>query len=592
MTRHAKHPTRAPFVELRRLCRAAALGITVSTLFFCTTGCARQAGETLSVESTQEVMRQIDPAPLRLSQDAQHLYYNLLLADGIADNSPNVIAAALQRLLKLDPSASMYGNAAATMLSRGEYALATQMAGEGLQRHPDDTRLTLILTGIYTETGQLPKATELLEKHVKKNPSSPDITQALVRLYLSTGQDDKAAALMSVLPRTDKSPEADLFRASVLTTVGREAEAKKLLQDLLKKNPKLFEAWLELGYIAEGEKKFSEALKAYGKAADLMPDNDELLMRLAALHIQLKEPDKALAQIEKMQPSAVSYLQAAARFFESGYTSQAERMLDKASATGGSPDEINIVRSMIKQEQSKNPAEALAPLDKVPASSPLYSSALLQKARIHLNARNYDQLAAVSREGQGKFPEISEFIKLEAFALVRLQKKDEAIALMKKNLKRNPGDEDMLYSLGSVYDEAGNKEEALATMERLLVINPKNYQALNYVGYTLAEKNTDLSRALTLVTAALEQYPDADYIVDSLAWVQYRLGRFEDAWKSINRCIELGGDDGAMWDHYGDIAMALGKKSDAVKGYTKAVERQPENVEDIRKKLSGLSGTN
>ncbi|MDL2266421.1 tetratricopeptide repeat protein [Desulfovibrio sp. OttesenSCG-928-G15] len=576
--------------SLRSLCRTLVLGVSVPALFFCTTGCARQPGDSDSGLTIQEAQRQMDPSPMRLSQDAQQLYYNLLLADGLADNSHPVIAASLQKLVSLDPSPYNYSTGSALLLSRGDYPNALQMVKQGLTRYPDNTGLTLILTAIYTEIGKIPNAVELLESFIKRNPRSPEIAEALVRLYLNTGQDDKAATLMTVLPQTDKSPEGELFRANVLTTVGRAAEAKKILQGLVKKNPKFFEAWLELGYIAEGDKDFSEALKAYGKAAELMPDNEDLMLRLASLHISVKAPDKAMSILEKAKPTPVLFLQATARFFESGYTEYAQRTLDRAQELGGSADEINIVRSMIKQKLSGKTEDALAPLRLVPDSSPLYSSVLLQKAQIYLGVKQYEQMIAVARDGQKNFPQISEFVKLEAFGLVKTGKGDTAISLLEKHLKRSPNDEDMLYTLGTVLDEFGKKKEAMATMERLIKVNPKNYQALNYVGYSLAEQNTDLNRALTLVNTALEQYPDADYIMDSLAWVQYRLGRFEDAWKSINRCLELGGEEATIWEHYGDIALALGKKQEAVKGYAAAIEKQSENLNEIKQKLSRLTG--
>jgi tetratricopeptide (TPR) repeat protein len=216
-------------------------------------------------------------------------------------------------------------------------------------------------------------------------------------------------------------------------------------------------------------------------------------------------------------------------------------------------------------------------------------TALLQKTRVYLQARDYAKAYETARQGRERFPDFKELWGMEAYALVKLQEGPQAEKLIRRALKRYPDDEQILYALSVVQDETNRKAEAMKTMETIIGINPKNYQALNYVGYSLAEQNRDLSRAHELITAALEQNPDAAYIVDSLAWVQYRQGKFMDAWESINRCIDLGGDDEATnWEHYGDIALALNKKDEAVKGYSEALSREPDNVRELQRKLTRL----
>ena len=281
-------------------------------------------------------------------------------------------------------------------------------------------------------------------------------------------------------------------------------------------------------------------------------------------------------------------VQAALRLADGQYFTEAETVLGQAAKNGANPDEVSLFLSVIKQESAKDPLVGLEPLESIPPSSPLYPAALQQKARIYLQAKQYDKAHAVAVDARKRFPDNKELWGLEAYALVKLNKSAEAEKTLKKALERYPGDEELLFTLGSVQDEAGKKDEAMKTMEGIIAVNPKHFQALNYVGYTLAEKNTDLKRSLSLITAALEQNPDADYIVDSLAWVNYRLGNMEEAWKAITRCISLGGDDPTIWEHYGDIARAMGKREEAIKGYTEAIARKPANIGEVRKKLSDL----
>lgn len=556
---------------------------------FCSACSAEQITELpTETQTEQNSVADIDPSAWHLSKDAQRLYYYLLLAEAIADNSEDVLSEALKNLLLLDPSLPIFQDSATIHLSRGDFEAAESTALEGLQHFPGDPLLTLLLAGAYSENDQQAKAIGILEEFVKQNPDEQEIAEELVRLYLNEGQEDKAAELLGKLPEKAKTSDSELFRARVLASVGRMAEARKSLQELLKQSPDMFEAWVELGFLSEREKESAEAIKAYERALELMPDNPEIYFRIALLQIQAKQPDKALQTLDKASPSQGLYIQAALRFADGKYFREAESMLEKASQAGADSDEIALFSSMFKQEGSKDPKEGLAPLKSITPDSKLYPSALQQQVRIYIQAKEYSKAHAVAKEGRALFPDRRELWGLEAFSLVKLKEGVQAEKLLKQALAQYPGDEQILFSLATVLDELNKKDEAMAVMEQIIAANPKHYQALNYVGYTLAEKNLELERAYELVRAALEQSPDSDYIIDSLAWVQYRLGLFEDAWESINRCIALGGDEATMWEHYGDIAFVLGKFDEASKGYTEAIVRKPDNIAEVRKKLAGL----
>jgi len=125
-------------------------------------------------------------------------------------------------------------------------------------------------------------------------------------------------------------------------------------------------------------------------------------------------------------------------------------------------------------------------------------------------------------------------------------------------------------------------------MEKLLVKHPDHAQALNYVGYTLAEEGRDLDRALVLVTNAAKQDPDNGYILDSVAWVYYKLGDLDKAWEYIRDAVTVTKDDPTLWEHYGDIAKAMGKKKEARKGYGKSLEFGAKDPAAIKAKLKGI----
>ena len=164
-----------------------------------------------------------------------------------------------------------------------------------------------------------------------------------------------------------------------------------------------------------------------------------------------------------------------------------------------------------------------------------------------------------------------------------------ALTTLDKALVEFPDNADLLFSQGSIYDSLGEKDKAFAIMEAILKLTPDDPKALNYVGYTLAEQGKDLSRALELIQAAHKAEPNAEYIIDSLAWVYYQLGNYDLAWQYINQCLPLAEEDPVVWEHYADIAYKRNDIANAVKGYEQALAKEAKNKEAIEQKLKDIN---
>ncbi len=125
-------------------------------------------------------------------------------------------------------------------------------------------------------------------------------------------------------------------------------------------------------------------------------------------------------------------------------------------------------------------------------------------------------------------------------------------------------------------------------MEQVLRAHPDHTNALNYVGYTLAEEGHDLDRALVLVQKASLLDPENGYILDSVAWVHFKMGQLKLAWENIGYAVDIINNDPTVWEHYGDIARALGKTKSARKGYNYSLKYRTKNVDRVKQKLKDL----
>ena len=99
---------------------------------------------------------------------------------------------------------------------------------------------------------------------------------------------------------------------------------------------------------------------------------------------------------------------------------------------------------------------------------------------------------------------------------------------------------------------------------------------MNYLGYSLIEKNSNLDEALDMIERAVKESPDSGYIVDSLGWGYYKLGQYEKAVPNLERAAELMPVDPIVNDHLGDVYWMVGRKTEAEFQWRRALSFDPE----------------
>ncbi|TRD21706.1 tetratricopeptide repeat protein [Palleronia caenipelagi] len=137
---------------------------------------------------------------------------------------------------------------------------------------------------------------------------------------------------------------------------------------------------------------------------------------------------------------------------------------------------------------------------------------------------------------------------------------DKAIALFDRDER---GQWVVYFARGIARERQGNWEGTEVDFQKALELNPGQPQVLNYLGYSLIERRERLDEALDLIEQAVKASPDAGYIVDSLAWGLYRLGRYEEAVEPMERAAALMPVDPVVNDHLGDVLWSVGRKLEA-----------------------------
>lgn len=143
------------------------------------------------------------------------------------------------------------------------------------------------------------------------------------------------------------------------------------------------------------------------------------------------------------------------------------------------------------------------------------------------------------------------------------------------------------FSRGIAHERLGNWDAFEADMRQSLALDPDQAQVLNYLGYSFVDRGINLAEALPMIERAVALEPESGYIIDSLAWAFFRLGRFDEAVAPMEKASLLEPVDPIITDHLGDVYWAVGRQREARFQWHRALSFNPEakDAARIRRKL-------
>ena len=551
--------------------------ILAHSLFFC--GCyAARAKEHVPL---RDISRQLSP-------QAQTTYNYLLLDLGMRGNNEEHVLQALDKLAVLAPSAQIFLDSSVWLVAR-KSSHALPILEKALAAYPGDTNLNLLMAEALLEYGQTEKAVRHMRAFAEKYPQVTDAKIELALLLVKIKRFEEADAIFSALPQNDRGYLVEYYHARALQGLGRQDDALRCFTAAVQKYPKFIEAWAELALLHEKRGDHQSARQAYEEILRLSEANPDLLLRLVTLSSNLGETERALEYVRKGPDSPAFIFTAVSIFLENKHWKAAETLLEELRKRPNPPDELYFYLAGIALDAHNSPEKALRWVERVSPDSQAHTRAIpLRVQLLSTLGRKEEALAILQQERGGKNGN-QKLLQLEIRLLASMERMDAAQKLADSGIRNWPADMELAFLHASLLDERGDKKAAFAAMEKISQTDPRHYQALNYLGYTLADENRELPRALELLTRAVELAPDLAYILDSLAWAQYRLGKFDAAWESVTKVVSMeNSEDPTIWEHYGDIAAALGKAEEARKGYARALELKPKNADSIRERLSKL----
>ncbi|MFC5472873.1 tetratricopeptide repeat protein [Paraherbaspirillum soli] len=474
-----------------------------------------------------------------------------------------------------------------------EMALSAKQANEALvairlwrELAPDSEEATQYYLGFIMLSNNLAEAQPILEQRLKDAPQQARGVMLLqIQRLLVRAQDKPAAfALLEklVAPYLNLA-EAHLALAQEASAAGDNTRAHDEAQIALKLKPDSELAILTAAQVAtdktEVEHLLTDFLKTY-------PNAREVRMAYARTLIEQKSYEKARSQFETLLKSdkqdistifALGLLNA-----QIGDNKAAERYLsDYIKQLTAHPDEARdttqalLILAQIAAERNDTDA-ALNWLAQVePGES--YLDAQLRRAQLIARRGDIDAARSIlsDLETHGEREQI-QVTQVEAQLLRDANRPRDAMKVLEVALKAHPDNTDLLYDYAMVAEKLDNLSVMETALRKLIALAPNNQQAYNALGYSLAERNIRLPEALTLIEKAFTLAPQDPFIIDSMGWIQYRLGNLTEAESQLRNAYRLLPDP-EIAVHLGEVLWVKGQKKDAQKLWREVHSKDPQN---------------
>ena len=520
----------------------------------------------------------------------------------------------------------LYSRARIAVLE-GDYPAALNLLREAILLEPDSARMHGEMADIKLKIGQIPEALEYINKAISLDPDyrPPYVLGGI--LMSSAGKDLEAAVYLRKAIKIDPSKEdAYLHLALSLTRLFEYEEAVSTLKALVKLNPDSILGYYYLGRTYSQMKLYREALGYFTKVLELRPEFDQAAIDMAATYESmgdyphaietyrslLDQDDQRAAVLQRLTQlllqqrrftEALEYLRLAV---ESGLGGQETNrkiglvhleleQYDEAIAVFGdmlekdpSADNIRLYLG-IAYEEKGDLANAYSEFNKISRNSAQYFEAVSHIALILKEQGKAEEAIAVLKKIIEAYPENLELYLNLSSLYESIDRPQAGLGILLENEQLFQKEPRLHFRIGVLLDKLGKRAESINRMKQVLQLDPKDAQALNYLGYSYAEMGINLEEALKYIKQAVAIRPHDAFILDSLGWTYFKLKRYDDAVKALEEAITLVDDDSTIVEHLGDVFAARRAIKKALKQYQRALELAPERKELIEKiqKLKG-----
>ena len=391
---------------------------------------------------------------------------------------------------------------------------------------------------------------------IRFSPDKVSSFMDLASFYIKIGQLDKAVKAFSQASQADSSDARPIVgMGSIYIAQGDTAKADSLYMNLAKRNWDDAEDLSSLIPLFFGNNDLSDAEIIAGRILELTPDDFDAQKRYAMI------------------------------LFGNKKTAQAESLFTNLDQKGQADGAVYYYLGRIKEEKREYPI-AEQYLRKSLALIDTMTETWIDLALVVDNEGKYDDAIGLMADAMQTVPQDSNAI---LFYTAVIHAKNSHFDLARDGylrlLQDDPNNMQVKFNLAAAFERLGQFDDAVKQFKSILNKEPDNPMALNYLGYMYAEKGINLRDAREMLEKALSIDSNNSAYLDSYAWVLYKMGKYDEAQVQMQKALKAGEPDPTLYDHQGDIYMALNQKDMAREYWNKALELSPDD-DTIKAKLN------
>ena len=427
-----------------------------------------------------------------------------------------------------------------------------------------------LLALAFHQAGKTNDAIAMSLQAIEKSPQNLASYQHLIQLYLQLGRTNE---FLSLLDRAAAQKEAPVeFHLTIAELIAR----------------------LQVQQVLEMEAARPRIMLALDHAAAQKPANPLFRQRLADFYLMFGEIEKAeplYAGLLKEFPEAPGVREKLANIYlRLEKKSEAAALLEEmAKDRPTDPQNYYFLGSLAFDGQDFGKAAEY--YERAIKLNPEFEPVYYDLAGVNIARNRPEQALSVLDQARQKFKQLNFTLEFyTGVAHAQLEKYSEALShlvsaeLLGKTTEPARLNHIFYYQLGSTHERMGDISQAVKAFRKALEISPEYPDAMNYLGYMWAERGENLEEAKDLIARAIKIEPENAAFLDSMAWVLFKLGQPREALPYMEKAISFTEEaDPTLYDHLGDIHLALKNYPQARDAYEKALATRPD--EAIRKKL-------
>ena len=416
----------------------------------------------------------------------------------------------------------------------------TQKAADLLAAIPESQRTSKIYTalgGTYEQQKQYKKAIEAFRQALVIDKENLDAMRGLAQNLANDNQTDAALVEYKTIQEADPQDATASLRIS---EIYRRMGKLDLAMENLKKASALVQDSLEIPY--------NEALilEAQGKYEDAATVLQKLVSRPLPANATAGEKSNRALFLERLG----NIYREAGRPLLAIETFRKIIDLGGDEAAHGYQDLIDAYRDQTQWSDATRVAQE--GVKKLPDDKSLKLALAEQLADAGKEDESLKLAKSVLKGGQD---DRDSYIMLSQInmRLKRWKDAEDAIAQAEKLATRPEEKEYIVFLQGSIYERQKKYDQAEQAFRQVLQQDPNNSMTLNYLGYMLADRNMHLEEALTLIKKAIDLDPQNYNYIDSLGWVYFKLGNYDQAEENLRRAADKSPNDATIQDHLGEL---------------------------------------